>query len=61
MMAIMNQDTAEHFYAWLEAHVRDDEQHTVEQAIHALLADHPDLIDKGRSWPEIRFLAQRRI
>ena len=59
MARVMDRDTAEHFYAWLARTVPDDEQHTVEQQIHRLLREHPDLIDKGRSWPEMRTLAER--
>lgn len=57
--AAMDRATAEHFYAWLEKTVPANEQHNVEQQIHALLRDHPDLIEKGRSWPEMRELAER--
>ena len=54
----MDRQTAEHFYAWLEATVADDEQHEVEQAIHELLREHPDLVEV-HSWPEMRRLAER--
>lgn len=57
-MKVMNYETAEHFYTWLENHVADNEQHTVEQQIHALLKDHPDLVN-DHSWPEMRILAER--
>src|SRR5262245_52898619 len=30
MKAVMDRDTAEHFYAWLERHVHESEQHAVE-------------------------------
>ena len=50
--------TAEHFYAWLTAQVADDEQSTVEDKIHRLHRDHPDLINT-HSWPEMRQLAER--
>ncbi len=59
MTKVMDYDTAAHFYVWLEKVVADDEQHQVEQQIHCLLRDHPDLIEKGRSWPEMRDLAER--
>lgn len=55
----MDRDTAEHFYAWLDRNVREEDQHAVEQGIHALLADHPDLVDRGRTWPEMVALAER--
>ncbi len=55
----MDRATAEHFYTWLERHVAEDEQHTVEQAIHALLRDNPDLAN-SKSWPEMRALTECR-
>ena len=51
MRQVMNRDTAEHFYNWLET-VHISEQHEVEQAIHALLRLHPDLVET-HSWPEM--------
>lgn len=57
-MSIMSRDTAEHFYAWLERSVSTSEQHDVEQMIHALLRQHPDLVD-SHSWPEMRDMAER--
>jgi len=44
-MRVMDRDTAEHFYNWLDSHVRSEDQHAVEQSIHALLRDHPSLLD----------------
>jgi hypothetical protein len=52
----MDRETAEHFYAWLERYVREDEQHEVEQAMQQLLGDEPELVNT-HSWPEIRRLA----
>jgi len=57
MNPVMDRATAEHFYAWLERHVFEDEQHAVEQAIHALLREHPDLVHT-HSWPEMRRMAE---
>lgn len=54
----MDRDTAEHFYAWLEKTVHISEQHEVEQAIHRLLRDYPELVE-SRTWPEMRELAER--
>ena len=54
----MDRETAEHFYCWLVEHVAADEQHAVEQAIHALLKDHPGLT-QTHSWPEMRLLTER--
>ena len=52
----MDYQTAEHFYLWLDR-VHESEQHTVEQQIHALLRDYPDLV-LTHSWPEMRRLAE---
>jgi hypothetical protein len=57
MQPVMTQDQAEHFYKWLEKTVYRDEQHTVEEQIHALLRDHPDLVNT-RTWTEMRNMAQ---
>jgi hypothetical protein len=46
-MRVMNYDDAEHFYKWLDKTVHECDQHVVEQQIHALLKDYPDLIEKG--------------
>jgi hypothetical protein len=53
----MDRDTAEHFYAWLEREIHISDQHEVEQGIHALLKDHPDLVNT-HSWPEMRRMAE---
>lgn len=51
-MRVMDRDTAEHFYAWMDRMVRFDLQHDVEQAIHALLRNDPELVN-DHSWPEL--------
>lgn len=56
-VTVMDRDTAEHFYAWLEKYVHESDQNTVEDAIRALLASDPDLLAQGRTWPELRRLA----
>ena len=61
MAKVMDYDTAEHFYLWLTEHVREEDQHEVEQGIHRLLRAHPTLIAEGRSWPEMRMLAERTL
>lgn len=58
MPKVMDRETAEHFYNWLESTVHMDDQHEVEELIHKLLKDHPDLVET-RSWPEMRELAER--
>jgi hypothetical protein len=57
MKPVMDRETAEHFYAWLEKTVHISEQHDVEQGIHAILREHPELVEKGYSWPEIGNMA----
>jgi hypothetical protein len=53
----MDQDTAEHFYTWLERTVHIADQHEVEQQIHVLLRGHPELVE-NHSWPELRRMAE---
>lgn len=52
-MSVMDRNTAEHFYNWLDKWVPLSEQHELEQAIHALLRENPELIEQNRSWPEM--------
>ncbi len=56
MARVMDYATAEHFYHWLDT-VPVDEQHQVEQDIHALLRLHPNLV-LTHSWPEMRRMAE---
>ena len=58
MAPVMDYETAEHFYNWLERDVPDDEQHEVEQRIHGLLRDYPEMVDT-HSWPEMNSAAVR--
>jgi hypothetical protein len=58
MSKVMDYQTAEHFYAWLDKTVHIEDQHQVEQQIHMLLRDYPELVDT-KSWPEMRELAER--
>ncbi len=53
----MSRDHAEHFYKWLDKTVYKEDQHIVEEQIHALLKEHPDLLET-HSWPEMRVMAQ---
>ena len=57
MGKIMDRETAEHFYRWLDHYISKDEQHEVEQAIHALLKDDPELLN-DHGWPELREMAR---
>ena len=58
-MNVMDRSTAEHFYTWLESAVHIEEQHDVEQKIHTLLREYPELPNEGKSWPEMRDMADR--
>jgi hypothetical protein len=58
MRRVMNRETAEHFYAWLDTLHRED-QHAVEESIHALLREDPTLIET-HSWPEMRRMVEAR-
>ena len=57
---VMDWDTAEHFYAWLDKNVADEDQDAVEDSINALLENDMDLL-KDHSWPELRSLAERKM
>ena len=56
----MDRQTAEHFYRWLESSVPEDEQPAVEQAIHKLLRDYPELV-LTHSWLQMRDLSGYRF
>ena len=58
MKKVMDYDTAEHFYKWLEVAVFVEDQSEVEDQIHALLRSDPELIN-DHSWPEIRTMAYK--
>ena len=53
---VMDRQTAEHFYDWMDRDVRIEDQHEVEQRIHALLRNHPDLL-QTHTWPEMQSLS----
>jgi hypothetical protein len=57
-MQIMDRETAEHFYAWLDKVIYPEDQHVVECQIQALLKDHNDLIEKNYSWSEMLRMAE---
>ena len=52
MQTVMDRDTAEHFYVWMDRYVPEQDQNQVEEDILKLLADDPSLLD-NRSWPEL--------
>ncbi len=51
--------TASHLDAWLADHVHPADRDDVLDGILSILDEHADLIERGRSWPEIRALAER--
>ena len=58
MKRVMDYETAEHFYTWLESNIRPEDQNEVEEKIHALLGEYPELV-LTRTWPEMVSLAAR--
>jgi hypothetical protein len=48
----------DHFEQWLERSVHRSEQEGVRTAIRELLLNYPTLIDEGKSWPEMRRMAE---
>ena len=58
MTCVMDYDTAEHFYKWLNRCISDDEQHVVEEQVHKLLREYPDMVET-HSWQEMRDRARR--
>jgi len=57
-MRVMDYETAEHFYKWLDKTIHECDQHVVEQQIHAILKEHPTLISEGYGWSEMRRMAE---
>lgn len=57
----MDAFTRDHLRAWAERTALDqDEADALVERIAAFVGEHPDLLDPpGRSWPEIRDLAER--
>jgi hypothetical protein len=52
----------EHLNRWIMtqfASDQADEAMELRAQIIRLVSDHPDLIEKGRSWPELRSLVER--
>lgn len=46
--------------AWLDVAVAERHQQEVKERILDFVMDYPDLINAGRTWPEIDRLAERR-
>jgi hypothetical protein len=57
-MRVMDYETAEHFYKWLDKTIHECDQHVAEQQIHAILKEHPDLIEKNYGWSEMLRMAE---
>jgi hypothetical protein len=54
----MDPDNEAHFETWLDRTVPDEQRGAVESSMRKVLADHPELVEEGRSWPEIRRMAE---
>ncbi len=57
----MDLSTELHLMTWLEAKVPAVDRKDVQADIRRIVADHPDLLARGDSWPEIRRLAERSL
>jgi hypothetical protein len=53
MPQVMDRQQAEHFYIWLEGKYLPEDQHDIEERIHAALRAYPDLLDQGLGWSEV--------
>jgi len=49
----------QHLQNWLNRVVPEDQRDAVEAGMKRMLQEHPDLIERGRTYPEIRQLAER--
>ncbi|HUU53136.1 MAG TPA: 2'-5' RNA ligase family protein, partial [Candidatus Bathyarchaeia archaeon] len=56
---IKDQQTEDHFKAWLDKTIVDDDRVSVETGIREFIKEHPDVIERGDSWPDIRRMAER--
>lgn len=54
----MDAYTAQHLEKWLAHVARDEEKDTLRDSILKLVADHPDLLERGYSWPEMRRMTE---
>lgn len=48
-----------HLARWALATLHDDERDAVVDRIIAFITEHPDVVERGDSWMEIRRLAER--
>jgi hypothetical protein len=55
----MDAFTEEHLMKWLKYTIPLGDRQKVERQIRWMLKEHPELIELGWSWPEIRSLAER--
>lgn len=53
----MDTENEAHFQAWLDRTIPEDSRESVESSMRKVMADNPEMVDEGRSWPEIRKLA----
>lgn len=54
----MDEITAMHFETWLEQTQRPEDADGIRTDIREVLDDHPDLIEKSYSWPEMLRMAR---
>ena len=55
----MDDFTEKHLKNWIDKTVHRNERDKVESSIREVLKDHPDLLEKNYSWPEMRMLTER--
>jgi len=55
----MDPQVEEHLKAWLEARVPEKERLVTERLLRDLLTDHPFLLTRNYSWPELFAMAER--
>ena len=57
----MDQFTTDHLTAWIVDTVFEDDRASVHAAILDFVREHPVVVERGDTWPEIRMLAERRV
>ena len=58
----MDDWTNKHLLEWLDsAYIDRDEAARMYFEIRAFVADYPDVLERGSSWPEIRFLVDAGV
>lgn len=57
----MDSFTQDHLAAWADHALRPEERSDVVSTIVSYVLRHPDVIDRGWSWSEIRDIAERNV